>query len=52
MPIPRKPKDSKPAKPKPGAAAKIRQGKAELHDDKLSKVSGGVKSNKRFTCIE
>jgi bacteriocin-like protein len=38
--------------PKKGAAEKIRQGKVELSDEELTKVSGGQQSNKRFTCIE
>jgi hypothetical protein len=52
MPTPRKPKEPKPQKPRPDVADKIRRGKAELRDDELTKVSGGVQSNKRFTCIE
>ena len=35
-----------------GAAEKIRQGKVELSDEELTKVSGGQSSAKRFTCIE
>jgi hypothetical protein len=52
MPTPRKPEDRKPPKQQPDAADKIRKGKAEIRDDELTKVSGGVQSNKRFTCIE
>lgn len=32
----------------PGAAQKIRQGKAELSDDELKKVSGGQTTKKSF----
>ena len=34
--------------PKKGAAQKIRQGKVELSDDELSKVSGGQLTKKSF----
>lgn len=34
--------------PKKGAAQKIRQGKAELSDDELKKVSGGQSGKKSF----
>jgi len=34
--------------PKKGAAQKLRQGKAELSDDELKKVSGGQTTKKAF----
>jgi bacteriocin-like protein len=41
--------DPKKTAPKgPGAAQKIRQGKAELSDDELKKVSGGQTTKKSF----
>ena len=40
--------DPKKHAPKPGAAQKIRQGKAELSDDELKKVSGGQTTKKAF----
>jgi len=42
-----------PGKPAPrtGAAQKIRQGKVELSDEELTRVSGG-QSNKRIILIE
>jgi bacteriocin-like protein len=40
-------KNAKKAAPK-GAAQKIRQGKAELSDDQLAKVSGGQSARKSF----
>ena len=38
----------KTAPKKPGAAQKIRQGKAEMSDAELSKVSGGGGTKKSF----
>ena len=52
MPITRKPKEPKQPKKRPGAAEKIRHGKADLSDEELTKVSGGQKSHKQFSCIE
>jgi len=54
MPIARKPKvPTQPQKPqkRPGAAQKIRQGKVELTDEELTRVSGG-QSPRRIVLIE
>jgi len=52
MPTTRKPKDLKEPKQRPSAAEKIRQGKVELSDEELTKVSAGQASHKQFTNID